>query len=84
MKVYAFLKGCGILTFAIGCLALLDHLSSQFTEGWGEWLSLVGGAYLVGFGIVLAVLGDLGGRVICLQEHLGALSKEDRLLRDDA
>ena len=84
MKAYAFLKGIGILTALIGCLALLEFLSSQFREGSGAWLSLVGGASLVGFGIVAAVLGDLGGRVISIQEKLGALPEEDRLFRDDA
>jgi len=84
MKAYAFLKGIGILTFLIGGLALLDCLSSQLREGSGAWLSLVGGTSLVGFGIVVAVLGDLGRRVISIQEKLGALSEEDGLLSDDA
>ncbi len=84
MKAYEFLKGIGILAFLIGCLALLGFLASQLREGSGAWLSLVGGTSLVGFGIVVAVLGDLGGRVISIQEKLGAAPEKDRLLRDDA
>ncbi len=82
MKAYAFLKGSGILIFLCGCLALLEYLSSQFRGGSGSQFSLVGGAYLVGFGIVLAMLGDLGSRVIGIQEKLGALPEEDRLFKD--
>lgn len=83
MKAYAFLKGIGILTFVIGCLVSLESLSRQPGEGLGTWLWPIGDS-LVGFGIVVAVLGDLGGRVISIQEKLGALPEEDRLLRDDA
>lgn len=84
MKVYLFLKGIGILTVVIGGLESLGVLSSLIREGSGTWLSLVSGVSLVAFGIVLAVLGDLGERVICIQKKLDALPEEDRLLKDVA
>ena len=82
MKAYAFFRGLGILAFAGGCLALIESIGNNFWTDSSEQLLLIG-VSAIGFGIVVGVLGDLGGRVIRIQEKLGALSAEDRLFRDD-
>ena len=61
----------GVLLFA-GALKVASHLAGQFRIGSAPWESLIAGGAAMLFGMLMCLLGDIGRRVVRLEEQLNA------------
>lgn len=74
---YSALRGVSVLLILGGVFSLLSHLAGQVREGWASSLSLTGGGCALIFGILFAVLADIGCRLVRLEVKLGTLPKNE-------
>lgn len=68
--MYDTAKAVGGISLLAGALSIASHLLGQFRIGSAPWETLVAGGAAVLFGALLCLLGDIGQRLVRLEEQL--------------
>ena len=70
MLMYEAARTIGGVSLFAGALSIASHLAGQFRIGSAPWETLVAGGAAVLFGALLCLLGDIGQRLVRLEEQL--------------
>lgn len=70
MLMYDTARTIGACLLLGGALSLTSHLAGQMSVGSASIESLVGGGAALVLGGLLCLLGDIGKRLIRLEEHM--------------
>ena len=70
--MYDTAKAVGGISLLAGALSIASHLVGQFRIGSAPWETLVAGGAAVLFGALLCLLGDIGRRLVRLEEQLNS------------
>ncbi len=65
---YQIATTVGACSNFLGVLALFSHFGGQISKGSAPLESLIGGAAAIVLGSVLCLLGDIGKRLVCLEQ----------------
>ena len=72
MLMYDAARTIGGVSLFAGALSIASHLAGQFRIGSAPWETLIAGGVAILFGALLCLLGDIGRRVVRLEEQLNA------------
>ncbi len=72
MLMYDAARTIGGVSLVAGALSVASHLAGQFRIGSAPWETLIAGGAAMLFGALLCLLGDIGRRVVRLEEQLNA------------
>lgn len=70
MLMYDTARTIGVCLFLGGALSLMSHLAGQMSVGSAPGESLVGGGAALVLGGLLCLLGDIGKRLIRLEQQM--------------
>jgi len=77
MLMYETTRTIGACSLFAGVLTLLSHIAGQLSVGSASTESLVGGGAAILLGGLLFLLGDIGKRLVRLEEHVSGKHKSD-------
>ena len=77
MLMYETARTIGACSVFGGALSLMSHLAGQVSVGSASMESLFGGAAALLLGALLCLLGDIGKRLVRLEEHVTGKHKTD-------
>ena len=72
MLKYDAAKTIGGVSLFAGALSIASHLAGQFRIGSAPWETLIAGGATVLVGALLCLLGDMGQRLVRLEEQLNS------------
>ena len=81
--MYDTAKAIGGISLLAGALGIASHLVGQFQIGSAPWETLVTGIAAVLFGGLLCLLGDMGKRLVRLEEQLSPRDRSDRTIQNE-